>query len=229
MLESKSRIVLIVLSVVVLIVALCTAFVFVTMHKDTNLFNKGFVATSKTGQIVINPQFDGADAFSEGLAAVRIGDDKTGKWGYIDKAGKYVINPQFDSADVFIGDMAAVRIGDDKTGKWGYIDKAGKYVINPQFDSADRFAEDAEILDVNPLRAIDEEGNLIEDWTKLACSQQCLALVGIGDSATRKYGYIDKAGKYAINPQFDAASDKFTGGLVAVRTGDPARSEEHTS
>src|ERR1039457_842039 len=111
MLESKSRIVLIVLSVVVLIVALCTAFVFVTMHKDTNLFNKGFVATSKTGQIVINPQFDGADAFSEGLAAVRIGDDKTGKWGFIDGTEKFVINPQFDFAFSFAEGLARVRGG----------------------------------------------------------------------------------------------------------------------
>ena len=28
-------------------------------------------------------QFDGAESFSEGLAPVRIGDDDTGKWGYI--------------------------------------------------------------------------------------------------------------------------------------------------
>ncbi len=39
--------------------------------------------TAKTGIIVINPQVDGAGSFSDGLAAVRIGDDKTGKWGYI--------------------------------------------------------------------------------------------------------------------------------------------------
>ena len=38
---------------------------------------------------------------SEPLAAVRIGDVKTGKWGYINKEGKYVINPQFDAAGSF--------------------------------------------------------------------------------------------------------------------------------
>jgi hypothetical protein len=75
-----------------------------------------------------------------GFAAIRVGDDKTGKWGYIDKAGKYVINPQFDAVEPFFGEFAAIRVGDDKTGKWGYIDKAGKYVINPQFDEAHAFA-----------------------------------------------------------------------------------------
>ena len=47
--------------------------------------------------MVINPQFDAASPFSEGLAHVRIG----GKWGYIDPAGKMVINPQFDAASPF--------------------------------------------------------------------------------------------------------------------------------
>ena len=40
------------------------------------------------GTIIINPQFDEACPFSEGLASVEIGD----KWGYIDKTGKYVCN-----------------------------------------------------------------------------------------------------------------------------------------
>ena len=38
----------------------------------------GFI--DKTGKYVINPQFDDAEAFSEGLARVWIGDWKTGKY-----------------------------------------------------------------------------------------------------------------------------------------------------
>ena len=79
------------------------------------------VTSSKTVIIVINPQFDWAEPFSEGLARVLIGGIGTGKWGFIDKTGHYVINPQFDSAGSFSDGLAAVRIGDDKTGKWGYI------------------------------------------------------------------------------------------------------------
>ena len=33
---------------------------------------------AKTGTIVINPQFDSVESFSDGLAVVRIGDDTTG-------------------------------------------------------------------------------------------------------------------------------------------------------
>ena len=54
----------------------------------------GFV--NKSGEIVINPQFDRAEGFAEGLAPV-----KMGRWGYVDPAGKVAINPQFDRADSF--------------------------------------------------------------------------------------------------------------------------------
>ena len=64
----------------------------------------GFVSNS--GELVINPQFDKADVFSEGQAAVRLD-----KWGYVDGAGKMTINPQFDKADAFSDGLAAVRIG----------------------------------------------------------------------------------------------------------------------
>ena len=92
---------------------------------------------AKTGTIVINPQFEYARSFSEGLAAVFIG----GKCGFIDKTGRIVINPQFGEAKRFTDGLAAVRIGDDTTGKWGFIDKTGHYVINPQFDYARSFSE----------------------------------------------------------------------------------------
>ncbi|PSO65063.1 MAG: hypothetical protein BRC36_04695 [Cyanobacteria bacterium QH_2_48_84] len=54
----------------------------------------------KTGEIVINRQFDYAGEFSEGLAMVKVGD----KWGYIDKTGEMVINPQFDCPPHFNAD-----------------------------------------------------------------------------------------------------------------------------
>ncbi len=43
----------------------------------------------RKGNVVIDPQFDFADLFSkqDGLAAVRIGDEKTGKWGYVAAPG----------------------------------------------------------------------------------------------------------------------------------------------
>src|SRR5215831_17414980 len=46
--------------------------------------------TEQTGRVVIDPQFDGAEAFSEGLAAVRVGGNPiTGAWGFIDTQGRF--------------------------------------------------------------------------------------------------------------------------------------------
>jgi hypothetical protein len=92
-----------------------------------------------TGQFAINPQFDGAAPFINGLAAVRVGDEKTGKWGYIDERGKYLLNPEFGGAKEFFDGLAAVRVGDNVTGKWGYIDRTGRILVNPQFDAVSSF------------------------------------------------------------------------------------------
>lgn len=76
----------------------------------------------QTCKTVINPQFDAAGSFSEGLADVKI----SGKWGYIDKTGKYVINPQFDDAWPFSEGLTKVKSGK----KWILIDKTGRDICN---------------------------------------------------------------------------------------------------
>src|SRR5258708_5028138 len=80
----------------------------------------------RSGKFIINPQFEGAGRYSEGLAPVMTG----GKWGYIDKQSKTVIAPQFEQASSYSEDRAHVKMG----GRFGYIDKSGRLVINPQFD-----------------------------------------------------------------------------------------------
>src|SRR5438105_2982043 len=62
----------------------------------------GFI--NSAGQIVINPQYDEATWFSEGLAGVKI----NGKWGFIDEAGRIVIQPQFDGVIDFYEGLASV-------------------------------------------------------------------------------------------------------------------------
>src|SRR5690242_17555808 len=45
----------------------------------------------RSGKLVIQPQFDKAEEFSEGLAPVQAGN----RWGYTDKSGKFAIPVQF--------------------------------------------------------------------------------------------------------------------------------------
>ena len=112
----------------------------------------GYIDT--TGRYVINPQFDGAWDFHEGLASVKLGD----KYGYIDTTGRYVINPQFDDAWSFHEGLARVELGD----KCGYIDTTGRYVINPQFDDAEDFNKGlARVWLDGKMKVINKKGIII--------------------------------------------------------------------
>ncbi|MEH1906742.1 WG repeat-containing protein [Nostoc sp.] len=94
------------------------------------LANK-FGYINKEGNLIIEPQFDEADIFSEGLAPAQMG----GKWGYINQFGEFVIPPDLDFAKPFSEGIALVNVGgelkQDKEqgkayfmgGKWGYICK----------------------------------------------------------------------------------------------------------
>jgi len=161
----------------------------------------------KAGKLVVNPQFDVANNFSEGLAGVCVGGKdifcEGGKWGYIDKAGKYVINPQFDGVYNFSEGLGVVKIG----GKWGYIDKAGKLVVNPQFDVAYNFSEGlAGVKFSDKWGFIDKAGKYVIN-PQFDCAynfSEGLAVVCVGGKGIfcegGKRGFIDKAGKYVWNP-----------------------------
>lgn len=47
--------------------------------------------------MVVKPEYDKAQPFSGGLAAVAV----NGKWGYIDQSGTFVIEPRFNDAEAF--------------------------------------------------------------------------------------------------------------------------------
>ena len=172
---------------------------------------------NKAGEIVINPQFDDAWSFSEGLARVEIGD----KYGYINKAGEYVIKPQFDGAGSFSEGLAWMRIG-GKEGKEGFINKAGEIVINPQFDDAWSFSEGLARVEIGDKRGyINKAGEYVikPQFDDAYSFLEGLAPVRIGDLKSGKWGFINKAGEYVINPQFDSAGS-FSEGLASVQIGD---------
>jgi len=124
-------------------------------------------STSRTGLLVVNPQFQYAGEFSEGLGRVQIGDDKTGKWGFIDKQGNMAISPQFDFAGDFADGLAAVQIGNDKTGKWGFIDKQGRFAVNPQFGWSNGFSEGLAAVWVAPAH-VREIQDYLSSGTRLS-------------------------------------------------------------
>jgi hypothetical protein len=155
----------------------------------------------KTGKLIINPQFEEAHLFREGLALVKSNEEK---YGFIGEDGKYLINPIYKGANSFSEGLACVVLENSKPqfidkegkivltidadkcggfsdgmapikvkGKWGYIDKTGIVKINPDFDDANKFSEG--------LAAVSK----IDKKTKI-----------------KKWGFIDKEGGIKIDFQF---------------------------
>jgi len=163
----------------------------------------------KNGKTAINPLFEDAKDFQEGLARVQLGS----KWGYIDKNGKMAIKPQFDWAGEFKEGLALIRLGS----KWGYIGKNGETAINPQFDYADDFQEGrARILLGSQWGYIDKTG-------KIAANLQFDGAEDFGEERAGiklggKDGYADKTEKTAIKPKFDFKG-WFQEGLARIKLG----------
>ncbi len=91
----------------------------------------GFIDVN--GKYACGLKFDAADYFSEGLAAVKLGD----RWGYINRNGVTVLGPVYDGAEAFSNGRGLVRY----KLKYGYVDNSGKLIIPAKFEYASRFSE----------------------------------------------------------------------------------------
>lgn len=145
-------------------------------------------------KMVVQPAYDAAQPFSEGLAAVRDGS----LWGYIDEKGTMRIKPAFGSAGPFLSDTApAARLG-----RWGYIDRKGKAVVPFEFEA------------VIPSRSGAMAGKRGGRWgvirdgafEPLKYSVIYPFTEGLARAVYNgKYGYIDPAGREVVPPVYDEA------------------------
>jgi WG containing repeat len=197
----------------------------------------GFI--DRTGKVVIEPQFQGVDDFSEDLAEIYV----SGKFStaYIDTTGKIVIQPQFDIGSKFSEGFAWVGFNKDKTEykignrtfynsggshsfnyDIGFIDRTGKFITEPIFTFAGDFSEGLAFVRTknNKYGYIDKTGKFAIqpkfDWAENF--SEGLALVFVKG----KYGFIGKSGKLVIKPQFTKA-ESFSEGLACVKIGGATR------
>ncbi len=182
----------------------------------------GFV--NSKGEIVIKPQFDKVEPFSEGLALVKANL----KNGFIDASGKVVIELQYYNAFSFSEGLAAVTI--KAPGTWGYIDHKGNAVIPARFAWAGSFTDGiAEVLlapdpgvpNIDKSGYIDKTGNIIID-AKYGWAQQFadgLALIADDKPSSMEFlnrkAFIDIHGQ-RVTEFFDDA-ESFSEGLAAIR------------
>lgn len=176
------------------------------------------------GKIVIEPVFEKAYHFTDGLAAVQ----KEGLWGFIDTSGRIVIEPQFISVGLFSDGLATFR-QKRYSDKEGYIDKTGKVVIKPQFDMAEPFRNGlarvgfatlkgrllSMVADVGvecEYKFIDRTGKIVPEPSPLHyATGEPGELIPFRKDG--RAGYLNAKGEVVIEPQFDVASP-FSEGLA---------------
>jgi hypothetical protein len=98
-------------------------------------------ADAKTGNLVIFCQYDDAESFANGLAAVAKTQGDYDKWGYIDRKGTQVVKFMYSEAYSFSEGLGLVGQynADKDTWAYGYIDATGKVVIPLQYTEAESF------------------------------------------------------------------------------------------
>ena len=164
------------------------------------------------GRVEIAPQFQAANPFVDGLAAVQ---DRDGLWDFVDEGGKIAVHirSRLMPRD-FSGGLLAVSQPGPQGTKWGYLGKDGRYAILPQFDSASDFHEGLAAVEVNGKWIyIDRLGQRAfpGDFERAGPFQEGLACT----RAEGLYGFIDRTGRFAVTPQF-ADAEGFSDGLAAV-------------
>lgn len=92
----------------------------------------------ESGKVVIEPLYDEAYNFSEGLAGVEIGE----KVGFINTSGEMVIPAIYDSVTSFKEGLASVTLND----KCAYIDKEGNEVFGFDYEAATCFTNNIALV-----------------------------------------------------------------------------------
>ena len=155
------------------------------------------------------------------ILEVKLFPVKNGKeFQYVDRAGKIVINPQFQKATVFRDGLALVQTSGDNP-KWGFISEDGKYAINAQYKEATVFSDGLAwvVTENSAPSAINTDGEVkftLQDAEQVRRFQGGLAaFLVVNEEGEEKWGFVDKDGRIAINPQFDSVSN-FSDGLCGV-------------
>ncbi len=174
----------------------------------------GFI--DSTGQMVIPAGFHEVRGFSEGLAAIK----RIDRWAFIDKTGKIVLIPKTYpayEAGSFVHGVAPVR----RRRGWTYIKRDGFNAFPRAYEEAHDFSDGLAAVRLpfgdKKMGFIDISGapTIRAEFDDLGDFGSGLAPAYIEGEG---WGYIDRTGEWAIEPQYTWAGN-CSEGLAAVATG----------
>ena len=175
---------------------------------DKNNFCYGYI--DMTGQEVIAPQWNGAEPFSDGKAAVM---DDSYKKGYIDRTGKLVIACQWEEAGPFSEGRAAVGEGSEKA----LIDETGKVLTDYKYYKIEEFADSLAVVqpDWDVSGVIDRDGHEV-----IPSVHSQIRTFSDGRFAVKNedglWGYYDGTGRCVVPHKYEGA-ESYHCGLAFVK------------
>ncbi|MFC4305968.1 WG repeat-containing protein [Cohnella boryungensis] len=168
------------------------------------------------GNVVVRPLYDDADAFSEGLAGVRISDF----WGYINEEGSVVVTPEYHFVGPYVKGQSIVK------NSKGYflIDQSGVQIktitgdfeIDEPIEQAASHGEWIKIQHEERFGYINFSGNIVipPQYVESGTFSNGLAWV---KSDHGRYSFIDSSGTTTIGLPDHIIPDSFSEGMAAVR------------
>ncbi|HKO97012.1 MAG TPA: WG repeat-containing protein [Pyrinomonadaceae bacterium] len=178
--------------------------------------NEKYGYIDEQGQTVISPQFEKADAFSEGLALVmmlrsRPGErDKDLTFSYINRKGEVVIElpPKFSTLPPDHYDTPRrfkdgyTLVYNEETSLFGFINKLGRVEIEPRFTDARHFSDGyAAVAVYERWGFIDKQGNHIVKPTYNEVGDFSEGLAGV-KLKNGRLGFIDSSGKLVMSTRY---------------------------
>lgn len=145
---------------------------------------------------------------SQGLVAV---EQVGGRWRLFDVQGRPTTSETFDQLDTPSEGLVPAR----RDQGWGFVDRSGQWVIAPEWRSVRPFSEGVAVARAGSgVVLLGSEGQrLAGPFKALRDASEGL----IAARADKKWGFIDKAGAWIIEPQFDdVAEEGFQDGYARV-------------
>jgi len=185
---------------------------------------------------VAPPQFDEIGHPSDGMMAVRVGD----QWGFINMQGEEIVPPRYTNVISFFEGIAMVNInaqpnewGNPVGGQWGFIDTQGNEVVPPAYNIMTQPRNGLSFFMEGGTQdewggwyggvwgAVDAAGNIVIEPIYGTLNYFEHGLIAFRYSNYGLWGFMDTSGNILAQPQFTETRPIgwLESGMAAVRLG----------
>lgn len=186
--------------------------------------DSGFLLVDARGTVLRQAHWDRERLAEASSRAFRPLPDKivaaavNDRWGLTDADGKWLVPAQFEALEVMSDTRALARA----RGRWGMIGQRGEWIVAARFASFEVLNSSLALAcdrDRRQCETFDDRGQRVADTLAAAGTFGVAGLAPAQDQASGRWGYLDRRGKWAIQPAYAQAFD-FDGPYALARNGE---------